>query len=448
MKRIFRHGATGGGRGVRALLGNASFLVGGRTVTAILSLAYLAIAARSLGVTEFGLLTLVSAYAQTVGDVAEFKSWQVVVQYGMTPFREGRIGDFRHAIRFAVFLDLLAGIGGTIVALIAAYFFAGALGWPSDLLPVGMAFSTSVLFTASTFSGGVLRLMDRFDLYAAPGAIGAVIRLVGSLAVWGLGGGLGWFLVVWYVSTLASFLASTAFALHLFHRHYGSLDLVRGGGRRLGADMPGIWRFVWSINLSSTLGVVTNRAATLAVGAFFGAHDAGLFRIARQVSTAAARPAKLMTPVLYPELARLYSEGATRALRLLALRISLVAGGIGTLALLVLVLFGGHLIALAFGPAYADAKMVMLWLFGAAIVGIWGLPLEPMLVSTGHATLALVLRAVSTAAYLAVLFPAMRGYGLEGVGSTTLLAAIVLFFMQLGAVVQQARRDRAMKEVS
>ena len=71
------------------LVGNTGLLLGGRAGNAVLGLGYMALAGRSLGVATLGLLVLIHAFAQLVGEVAKFQSWQCVLQYGAGPLAEG-----------------------------------------------------------------------------------------------------------------------------------------------------------------------------------------------------------------------------------------------------------------------------------------------------------------------------------------------------------------------
>ncbi|WP_152046209.1 lipopolysaccharide biosynthesis protein [Aureimonas psammosilenae] len=425
----------------RAILGNTAMLLGGRGVTAVLSLVYVGLAARSLGVEGFGLLTLVHAFAQTVGDFAEFNSWQATLHYGIQPLRDRRIGDLYRVLRFSLLLDAIGAVGGTAVALLAILFFSGPLGMPADLTAVAMLYATSILFMSSTTPLGVLRLMDRFDLVAIQTTVSSVIRLIGALVVFFTGGGLGAWLFVWYVSTLAAFLFMVGAAILVMRRHAKdeAIPFLRDL-RPFTRDMPGAWRFVWNINLSSSLGLVTGRVALLAVGFGLGAREAAFFRIAKQVADAATRPAKLLVPALYPELARLWMERDIPRLGRLCLQIAATAGAVATGALAILFLFGDDLITLVVGPEFLGATEVMLWLFGSAVVTVWALPLEPLLISTGRSGKALQARAIVAVAYLATLFPLMNGMGLAGAGIAGLAAAILQFMLQLAFVLRSNRR--------
>jgi hypothetical protein len=90
---------------LRRVVTNAGMLLGGRTVNAVLSLAYMAIAARALGVRELGVLVLIQAFAQFLGDVVKFQSWQTIIHYGAQPLERGET----HRLPAGAALHLIAG---------------------------------------------------------------------------------------------------------------------------------------------------------------------------------------------------------------------------------------------------------------------------------------------------------------------------------------------------
>ena len=56
------------------IMANTGALLGGRVVNALLGLAYIALTARSLGAVAMGVLVLINAYAQFLGEVVKFQS--------------------------------------------------------------------------------------------------------------------------------------------------------------------------------------------------------------------------------------------------------------------------------------------------------------------------------------------------------------------------------------
>src|SRR5690606_41970307 len=69
--------------GIRRILTNTGRLLGGKGIGGVLSIFYLAVLTRTLGVTGFGQFVLITGAAQAIILIDSFKTWQVVVWYGV-----------------------------------------------------------------------------------------------------------------------------------------------------------------------------------------------------------------------------------------------------------------------------------------------------------------------------------------------------------------------------
>ena len=156
-----------------------------------------------------------------------------------------------------------------------------------------------------------------------------------------------------------------------------------------------------------------------------GAGSAALYRVARQLSEALTAPVKLLTPSIYPELARLSARKAIAEMRRFILRASLLAGVVASLMVAILIFAGPLLLNLIAGPKLTAAYGVMCVLGAAAALRLSAFPLEPMLISSGLAGSALRIRIGSTLAYLVLLFLLCPLLGLVGAGIALLLATLV-----------------------
>ena len=201
--------------------------------------------------------------------------------------------------------------------------------------------------------------------------------------------------------------------------------------------MPGAWRFAWNTNMASALDVAFTHVATLIVGALVGPAQAAFWRVGRQVADALAKPAKLLTPALYPELARLRAEDQPHAMWRLARNVGLLAGGIGLVMLAVSGLAGPQLLTLVMGKAFAPAADVMTWQVGAAVIGIFALPLEPMLISLGKPGAAVRVRLAVGVAFLAALPFLVQQFGLIGAGAGLAAAAGALALGMLWFILRE-----------
>ncbi len=413
---------------------NAGVLLMGRSAGALFSLIYLALAARTLGAETFGVLVLLHTFVHTIGELTKFQSWQAVLRYGALALAENRLADLQRLVKFTLLLDLvgvLAGVGITLLCLSPAL---RLFNIPSEVEPLATAYVASIVFMSPAMPNGFLRLFDRFDLIAVQSVISPAIRLLGAVAIWIAGAGLTAFVAVWFIATAASGIALMVLALRELHRQ-GVLRGMTASLRGLTASHERIWPFVWGTNLNTTLNLVSDKIGTLAVGWLLGPQAAGLFRIASHVADALGKPAsKLLTPAIYPELARLSAGGDAAATRDMVKRSALLAGGAVAGVFALLVVLGQPLLHYVFGAEFVAAYEVMLLLSLAGVIATVSFPLEPLLVSAGRMRAVLTARITATALYLFLLYLLLRQIGIAGAGIATLAytgatAALLLVFV-------------------
>ncbi len=433
--------AGGVGEILRRVLANAGMLLGGRTINAILGLAYMAVVARALGVSEMGVLVLIHAFALFLGEVVKFQSWQTVLQYGARPLAAGDTPRFQQVLRFTLALDIASTLLGMALGVIGAFAFSGSLGWGADAAPAAALYMLSLVFMVSATPIGLLRLFDRFDVMANQAALVSLVRLIGSGVAWWLHGGLESFLAAWALGSVVAYAYLLAAAWRELHTRRLLEGFAWNGPFTQG--LPGIWRFAWNTNLAATLEVALTHVVTLVVGMMVGPGAAAFWRIGRQIADAIAKPAKLLVPALYPELARLRVEERHDDMWRLVKRVGVLAGGVGLLVLLVAVLAGGPLLTLVMGEAFAPAASVMTWQVAAAVVAIFALPLEPMLVSLGKPGAAVRVHLAVGVTFLISLPFLIEAFGLTGAGAGLVGAATALALGMLWFILRMSGNRRA-----
>ena len=420
---------------LKKVLGNAGQLLSGRLVNAVVGLAYIALTARSLGEQLMGVVVLINAFAQFLGEVAHFQSWQTVITYGAQPLLENDRPKFQQVLRLSLLLDLISGVVGVVLGVLGAWFFWQELSWPDGTHGFGALYALSIGVMTSATGVGLLRLFDRFRFLAAEQAISSVVRMIGCAICAVTGAPLPYFLLAWAMGTFASFLYIGSIAIWDLNRR----GLLRGFTLfgPTSKDMPGVWRFALATNFSGTLDVGFTHVLTMVVGAILGPAQAAFWRIGKQVADGMAKPARLMIPALYPELAKMRASGGQQAMTKLAIQIALIGGAAAGVLLLVSLLAGRWILETVMGHAYGAAAGVMNWQVAAAAIGVLTLPLEPMLVSMRAAGSALAVRLVVVIAYLTALVPLITTFGLTGAGAALVAAALA---MAIGMYFMARRR--------
>jgi O-antigen/teichoic acid export membrane protein len=410
------------------ILENAGWLLAGKGVGAVLSLAYLAIATRTLGAEGFGQFALILAAAQTLGALMGFQTWQIVVRFGMEHLQAGREEKLRDLIGLSLILDFGGALIGCLVAAAAMNLLGDYFEWSEPLRRQALLFAFVMLLSIRSTAVGVLRLYDRFRDGALADAVIPLVRMIGAVVVLLTGPSVRGFLIAWAAAEVAAAAASWWLAA----RAAGGLMTVRRlpNVPKVFRENPGLGKFAAVTNLNSTLGTVSKQFATVIVGLFAGEVAAGHYRLAYQLGQALAKVSDLLSRAVFAELTRVRFGDAKDNLAKLfrsSVRFSAVAAAL-IVALLFLV--GKPALLLVAGPEFADAYPLLILLGVAAALDLAGVSFEPALLATGRAGLVLKLRLLVTVllvALLVILLPPISTMGAAIATLAAALAGLILF---------------------
>lgn len=409
---------------VARIFRNTGYLLGGKGMAGVLGFLNTALAVRALGLGGYGTLLLIHACASSFSVATRFQSWQPLLHFGNTLFADGERPRFQTLLRHCMLLDALGALTGAVLALAGVATFGHVFGWPAAAHGPALAYMTSILFMNTCWALGVLRLTDRFRQSALADLSINTTRLAGTVLGMCLHWHLGAFLVVWYLGTVMSCLANCSLAWRSI-RHAPSLLGFRLAGRAWRTGFPGMWRLTLSTSGNQALAALTSRVTVLIVGAATTPAAAAIYSVTWHVCDALAQPAQLLTPALYPELIRLRDQGDRAGMRRVMRRIFQALGLFSALALLVAATVGPWVFQTLLAVHTNDLALLMV-LTSAAILDLWDVPLEPFLVSLGHAHRLFTGRIAATTVCLPVLYCLARLWGVNGAGLATLLAEALI----------------------
>ena len=430
--------ASGGGV-VGRIYGNLGRLLGGKAAAGLISLAYIAIAARELGPADYGVLILVHTYVMTVGGIIEFPGWHAVVRYGAQAMEAGDRPRVTRLLVFAGVVEMTAGVLAVGAAALLAPWLGPRLGWSPAAVAFALPYSLAVLASIRATPAGYLQLMGRFDLLGAHNVVAPLTRLGGAaIAIW-THAGLHGFLVAWLVAALAEWAVMWSLGAWVAWGRMAWADLSPGL-KGVPAENPGLWRFMWGANADVTLSEFAGRATPLAVGWILGPAAAGLYAVAQRATAVISQPALVLGQAAYAELARLAAAGHRGA------RIRAALGpaiGIAVLAAVpvcvVIAMFGPRIATAIAGAAFAGAAGVMLWLMLARAILLAAPPLSAALTALGRPGLSVRANLISGVGLLVLLPPLLSGLGLAGAGCHAIVQAVVGVSLLTVAVRDETR---------
>lgn len=417
---------------------NIGWIAGSRGFNSVVSVAYLAVAARTLGPAQFGAFALILTYAQLVANFVQFQSWKGVIRYGALHVTAERPDRLERLFGFTATLDFGSAIIGSLIAMVGVPLVAPLLHWQSHEQTSAALFAGILLLTTGATPSGMLRLFDRFGLAAMGEAVGPLVRLAGSLAAWATGAGAETFLIIWVVAAVAQ--ASTQWlAVIVINR--SRIAFGRRAFNQAIEENEGLWRFMLQTNLSNSVTMFWTQLGTLAIGAVSGPADAGAFRLAKGLSKGIARPIQPITLALYPELSRMVANDDHSQLRKVTLQVTFVATGLALLVVLVTGLFGREILHLLAGRRFEFAEPFLFLLSVAAAIDLAGFAFEPLQNAYGQSWNVLRAKLIAAGAYVLLLGILLPTMGARGAAIAAILCSL-LIFIQLAVLTARTLPKR------
>lgn len=420
-------GSGGAKDGFARILANTGWLLGGKGVGAVLSLAYLAIVTRTLGLTDFGRFTLVLSAATVIKTVVSFESWQIVVRYGQPHLATDNHDALNRVLRFCILIDLASAAAGGLIAAGIILAFGNLLELPPGMGWQAWLFCMVMLVTIRSSPTGVLRLFDRFDSAALAETMIPIGRMIGAVAAWVLSPGISGFLIAWGVAELLCAATYWWLALRVGGSKLGSWRAGRAWAAR--SENPGIVGFLTATNLQTTLSSIGMQVAVLIVGLFVGPAGAGLYRLANQLSQALTKISTLLSRSIFVELSRTQASHGADELRTLFRRTNRLALVAGVVIIALILTIGHPLLSLIAGKEFLPAYPLLVLLGIAACIDLVGVSYRPLLMATDRSALSLRITLISTLLLLATQAVLLPIYGTIGAASANNVASLAAFVM-------------------
>lgn len=420
-----------------AVLRNSSYLGMAKLLAVPLELVALACAGRGQTPVMFGLLMVIHTYAQGAGALAKFQTWQLIIRYGGPALKRGDDRHARDAIRFAFGLDIASGVVGMAGAMALLPLIAGRLGLSGTTLMLALLYCTLVPTMTSATPTGVLRLLDRFDLIGVQQLATPLLRAAGAVLTFFLHLGFPGYVATWYVADLGGDLVTWGLAAFELRRQ-GMADAFRPGLFGTARRLPDAWSFAWTTNIGHSVYAAWGPLSNVVVAGVLGPIAAGFYNIASTLLSSTRKPADLLGRGFYPEIMRL--DPASRAPWRLGLRTGTVAGLLGLVMLIVVLVGGKPLIALIFGKKYLASYGLLRLMVWSLALSMASFPLESLLYMVGRQRAALAAQLAATSLYLGSLALFTWQGGLMGAGYAYLLGTIAMTAFLLLPVIGSYRR--------
>jgi len=417
------------------ILKNARFLLSGRAIAGILSLGYLAIAARSLGPTNMGFLVLAHAYVLVIASLMRFQSWQGIIRFGGPLMDVQNTDQFKTLIRFTVKLDIITSIIAVTIALLCAKFVGRVMDWPTDAMPFIYTYCVAIPFLTAATPNGILRLFDRFKSLGWLQLVLPGVRFIGAIALWIGGASLTGFLTVWILSAIMEGVTLWIFAF----RELRQRNLVPPVQKSADAKASQDWLpFMLKTNFTGTLELLQSSLPVLAIGAFLGGAPAGFLQLATNLSNLIAHPTNLLNQATFPELAKIHQHQGKKEMRLVAFRSLITALKIATPIVLAYAILKDFLATSIGGPEFAPAATVIALMATAQLWRISSIVLESAVLATGKAGFVLLTQISAAALNIITIIIGLNFIGISAAPTALIISWSAMIGLYLYAIYKSA----------
>jgi O-antigen/teichoic acid export membrane protein len=375
------------------------------------------VAARVLGIRDFGLFATVmvaTGFFQTMLDLTVEES---LMKYGFRYSTAGDWGRLRQLFLRALQLKLAGGVFAGLALLALApfadrLFDAHGLAWPlvvAAALPLAQA--------PENVAGTAILLRGRYDLRSALLMLSMALRLA-AIAV-GTQIGLTETFIAILLAQVVATAAVGAVGAVAFRR------FPAAPRQSLAADRAGIRAFVLQSSAATGLLSLRTALAPLLLGVVAGPVQLGLFRIAQAPQAGYAALSSPVRMIMLTEQTRDWERGEIARVLSAVKRYTRISLALTTLALVPLLLVMGYLIELVFGQTYVDATdAARLVLVAASLQLVFGWT-KSFPVTIGRPNLRLVTHGAETVALLPLVAILGHEWGATGAALAVVISTVV-----------------------
>ncbi len=399
--------------------------------------AALALLAR-LGADAFGRLGAALAATALLGVVADLG----LGNYLVLAIARDRAGA-RALVRATRLLRVAAGATALSVGVGVAAIFHARGGWPAEEPSTGIIVlviaAAAIARVQTMVDRGVLRGLERMGLQAVVAAIDAVATAAAvAIAIATVGGifaaALGWLAGAAVAAIVAAGMTSAALRASDRGGVAGDPAPTRPTEAAPGALALARTSVFFALNQLVAVALVETDA--LVVFSMRGDDETGLYRAASRVALLAMVPATVVTLAAGPVLARTLADDVGRFVRR-AERVMMGSFALAVPLALAVAFIPGPILRLACGEVYADGASTALrilaiaWLVGHAPPNRW-----VVLETVGRAEVATAISAFGVMVNLAMTIALVPVAGIEGAAVATLSTQVILKIIDLAALTR------------
>lgn len=394
------------------VLKNTGYLFSATSIGLVLVFVQSILVARLLGVTAFGLITIVMAFVTNINRLFSFRMGEFVIRFFGKELTEGNLTQAGVVVKTAAIIEGVTSIFAFAFLWLLAPLGASLFAKDATAVSLIRLFGAAILvnFVTET-STGVLHATNQFKKQAVLTLFSSIVTLALITIAFFLKGDVLFILWAYLAGKFILGLGPVVLAGRALTHELGA-----GWWREKFSILPSIKemaRFAISTNLSATIKLLVSESEPLWVGLFLDKQAVGLYKIALTVVNPLMMPISPLIDTTFPEIARCVVLKKWHQLKQLLRRTSVIALAWTGVVTLLMVFLGEWIIRIAYGVEYLSAYPALLILligFGFSNIFFWN---RKLLLAFGKANIPLYVLAGAAALKIALAFVFVPQYGIN-----------------------------------
>jgi len=439
---------------------NTGLMMGSKILGVFFGAGSLIVAAKSLDAALLGIVLFLHTYMLLFAEVATFSSWQSIIRFGTDSVKDNNHKGLAKILNFGVKLDLMAALFGFLLAISIFFLFSYILNLSPNLnsslsanletsRPYIIGYCLLIIMSQRGTSVGIFRLFDKFYVLAIKSLIMPAVRFFGVLVAVYLDAGLKGFVLAWFAGSFCAYAYIPIMAILELKRRNLLSHVIKAKTSFLKPG-KGVWNFVIKTNLDSTLNAASVHLPTVLVFGVFGAAWVAVYKIAEEIAKLLSEGYVLLDQVIYPELAKMVSQGQADKIWRLVTRAAFLLLSMGLSISAVVMLFGPDLLSRFVSQDYSSsAPLMSLLVPAAALLGI-AAPLYPVFYAANKPERAIYARGMGVIVYVLSFFIFAATIGKMAPGWAAIFgnatAVILVVIMAKRTLTQEIKRKQDTSE--
>jgi len=356
---------------------NTGYLFGSNSITMGISMLQSILAARLLGIFDFGVLGTITVFATTLNRLFSFRMGEIIIKYLGDYLAENRLDHAATIIKTAYIVEAASSLFAYLLLVILSPWAANQLADNPESVYLFIIYGLCILGNfGSETSLGILQIDNKFKQQATFTIVQSVLTAAIILVAYVTGGGLMLVVLAYLVGKIVLGIGPFILAIRSTNRLLGN-DWWGRASFSLLPPRSELQTFGLTGNLSATINLFVRDSEVLWVAFFLSPLEVGYYKVALAIINIVLMPITPFISTTFPEITRSISAKLWATLRNLLKKITIISASWTALVTIGLLLFGPWII-LIYGQEYLPAYPALLILmvgFGVANIFFWNRPL-------------------------------------------------------------------------